>query len=243
MIGRQLLEEVEQRRWIDAVLTLSPFEAELEKWLGTAKIHWVPRTIIECTLEFNSVDGRVGCVSTLDHPPNFWGLVQLFDALDEAAPDSFRFRLVGQPRDAGRQLAKRYSFVEYLGPLSDQQLRQEAGTWCCFAHPLFEYAKGCSTKLGVCLGWGLPVATTEFGVRGYRWDVQAVPLAKTPVELASLVLARCTAAHFATHRQAMTAIWKNTPSASSIGSDIRDFLLAERNEEGSMKWQFAARSR
>jgi hypothetical protein len=154
-------------------------------------------------------------------------LVQLFDALDETAPDRFRFRLVGQPSDAGRQLAKEYHFVEYLGPLSEQQLRQEAGTWCCFVHPLFEYAKGCSTKLGVCLGWGLPVATTEFGVRGYRWDEKAVPLAGTPGELAEFVLARSRIEGSGAHRQAMASIHETTPSIFSVGKGIRSFLLAD----------------
>ena len=224
MLGRELLDEVEQRRWIDAVLTLSPFDAEVEKWLGTRRVLWVPRTIMEPRLEPRPVDERVGCVATLDHPPNLGGLLQLFDALEGKVSASFRFRLVGLPMREGVALAARYAFVEYLGSLSDQQLRSEAATWCCFVHPLFVYAKGCSMKLAVGLGWGLPVATTKFGARGYLWDEKLLPLASAPTGLVQLVLERCTASRFEKYQQETKHILAITPELAIIGAKIRSFF-------------------
>src|SRR5262249_41677476 len=142
MLGQQLLYEAEQRHWLNAVLTVSPFEVEIEKWLGSRRVLWVPRTIIEPQLMAQPVDQRVGCVSTLDHPPNADGLVQLLDGLNDKVSRDFRFRLVGQPVRQGTVLAQRYPFLDYLGPLSDAELRLEATTWCCFVHPIFLYAKG-----------------------------------------------------------------------------------------------------
>ena len=75
MIGRAFLDQMRQRRSIDAVLTLSSFEVDIEKWLGAAKVLWVPRTITGTGLSMAPVDQRVGCVSTLDHAPNFEGLI------------------------------------------------------------------------------------------------------------------------------------------------------------------------
>jgi hypothetical protein len=224
MLGRELFDEVEQRRWIDAVLTLSPLDAEVEKWLGSRRILWVPRTIMERRLEAQPVDQRVGCVSTLDHPPNSNGLLQLFDALEGKVSRNFRFRLVGSPTSQGSALAERYAFVEYLGALSDEQLRAEAATWCCFVHPLFDYAKGCSTKLAIGLGWGLPVATTKFGARGYLWDEQVLPLAETPNELTHNVLMCCTRERFKEHQQATNSIVVSAPDLLRVGSQLSDFL-------------------
>lgn len=225
-LGRQLLEAGEQRRWIDAVLTLSPFECEVEKWLGSGRVLWVPRSIMEARLDVRTVDQRVGCVSTLDHPPNLDGLRRLFDALEQRnVPPDFRFRLVGQPTGRGSALAERYAFVEYLGSLTDPELRSEAETWCCFVHPLFVYAKGCSTKLAFGVGWGLPVATTEFGARGYVWDHMDLPLAKTPAELAKFVLERSSRRDFPRYQQQTARILRRTPALKAIGEDIRAFLL------------------
>lgn len=226
MLGRNLLDEAEQRRWIDAVLTLSPLEVEVERWLGSSKVLWIPRIIPDSRLEMRTVNQRVGCVSTLDHMPNRDGLVKLFDALEGTVSPSFRFRLVGQPARHGAALAERYRFVEYLGPLTESELRLEAATWCCFVNPLFVYAKGCSTKLAVGMGWGLPVATTEFGARGYVWDRQALPLARSPPELAKLVLDRSSLSNFPVYQRELDAIIAKTPRLTVVGEQIRRFLLA-----------------
>jgi hypothetical protein len=194
MLGRALLDQLEQRRHLDAVVTLAPLDAEIERWLGARNVLSIPRTISCDRLVLRPVDGRVGCVATLDHPPNFSGLTRLLDALDGKTPTSFRLRLVGGPASCGATLARRHGFVDHLGPLNDDALRAEAATWCCFVNPIFVYSKGCSTKLAVALGWGLPIATTRYGARGYLWDEGAIPLADDPTELADLVLGHTSAA-------------------------------------------------
>jgi len=223
-LGRQLLEEAEQRRWIDAVLTLSPLEVEVEKWLGTSRVFRVPRIILEPPLQPKPVDGRVGCVSTLNHPPNLDGLLRLFDALERVSPDALNFRLVGQPEKDGIALAARYPFVDYLGPLSDGELRREAATWCCFVHPLFVYAKGCSTKLATGIGWGLPIATTDPGARGYDWLREMLPLPSSPEGLAQLVVERSRAESFERLAGQTSAVRAAAPSLAAVGAAVREFL-------------------
>ncbi len=225
MLGQALLEQMEQRRHVDAVLTLSPLDAEVEKWLGARKVLWVPRTIPGDSLKIRPMDGRVGCVATLDHPPNFSGLHDLLRELEGKRPPNFRLRLVGGPVACGAALAERYGFVEYLGPLTDGELRAEAASWCCFVNPIFVYSKGCSTKLAVGLGWGLPVATSRFGARGYTWDERAVPLAENPSGLAELVLERSRIEGFDVHCRATAGIIAISPDMKRVGSQIRDFLL------------------
>ena len=223
MLGRQLLDEARERGALDAVLTLSPIEADLERWLGARDVLWVPRTLVEAPLAARPVDGRVGCVSTLDHPPNRDGLERLFEALADLPP-GFRFRLVGGPRPSGERVAARHGFVDYLGPLDDGALRAEAATWCCFAHPLFVQAKGCSTKLAAPLAWGLPIATTPMGARGYVWDRGAAPLAESPAAMARDVIAASSAARFAEGSARTRRIADGTPRLPEVAAAIRAFL-------------------
>jgi hypothetical protein len=225
MLGRALLDQLEQRRHLDAVVTLSTLDAEIEKWLGARKVHSVPRTISRDRLTLRSVEGRVGCVATLDHPPNFSGLTRLLGALDGKTPANFRLRLVGSPSSCGARLAAQHGFVDYLGPLTDDALRAEAATWCCFVNPIFVYSKGCSTKLAVALGWGLPIASARYGARGYVWDESAIPLADDPTELADLVLARASPAQVSAHCRATDAIVAMSPDVAQAGAKIRDFVL------------------
>jgi hypothetical protein len=224
MIGESLLHQMDQRRWIDAVLTLSAFEVEIEKWLGAPKALWLPRMIVEPQLDTNPVDQRVGCVSTLDHPPNHQGLVELLEVLSTSASPTFRFRLVGAPQKIGIALMKRFSFVEYLGALSNSQLRSEAATWCCFVHPIFVYAKGCSTKLAIGVGWQLPIATTVYGARGYVWDSKRLPLAEDAKSLAEFVMQRCRKDVFDGYRMESRSIAALAPSLTQIGRQLREFL-------------------
>jgi hypothetical protein len=227
MLGQTLFAEAELRVILQAVLTLSPFEVQIEKWLGTRNVLWVPRTILEAELPWQPHDGRVGCVSTLDHPPNLRGLEDLFDAIGSLLGADFEFRLVGQPTREGHRLAARYSFVRYLGPLDDAELRAEASTWCCFVHPIFILAKGCSTKLAAPLGWGIPIATTEVGARGYLWDPSSLPLARSPSELANLLIERSTLAHGEIFKKQTQDIAALAPSMSQVAQQIRTFLLDE----------------
>ena len=155
-LGRQLLAECEQRHFFDHVFCLAPFEAEIERWLGARRVGWIPRTIpAGQTLDWQPDPTRVGCVSTVDHPPNREGLRLFLAEFDRIAPAGTRFRLVGGPLESGRELTRPFKSVDFLGPLDDAALRAEASTWSCFVHPIFCYAMGCSTKLAVALGWRL----------------------------------------------------------------------------------------
>jgi len=224
MLNRHLTEEREQRALLDAVITLSPLEVELEKSLGARRVTWLPGTVTGLPLDHKPVEGRVGCVSTLDHPPNWDGLVRLCHALVSRRPPELRLRLVGQPAPKGYALSQRYSFVEYLGPLEDAPLRDEASTWCCFVHPLFVTAKGRSTKLGVALGWGIPIATTEVGVRGYDWVKEKLPLFETPEELAKATIERSKLESFGLYRDQTIAIVRQTPSLEVTAAKVSEFL-------------------
>lgn len=151
--------------------------------------------------------------------------MRLLQELATIADPDLRFRLVGRPAEAGRKLARSFPFVEYVGALDDQALRREAATWCCFAHPLFVYAKGCSTKLAIGLGWGLPIATTEYGVRGYQWDASLMRLSGTPAELALAVVERSRSEQFPLFQQQTLKIVAQTPSLETVAQNAREFLL------------------
>jgi hypothetical protein len=226
MVGGKLEFEADYRRKLDASMCISPLDAELERWLGVPRTRWFTRPIRETPLDAHPVDGRVGCVATVDHGPNVQGLHALFDELRHDMPKNFSFRLVGGPEEAGRALAGRYPFVEYVGMLSDVQLRAEAATWSCFVHPIFAYARGCSTKCAVALGWAIPMATTVAGVRGYAWDPTILPLGSTASEVARMVIARSHVSRFDEHRRQTTAISNLQPSVDAIAADMKAFLLS-----------------
>lgn len=225
-LGGKLHCEADYRRHLDAALCLSPLDAELERWLGVRQTAWFSRPIRGMRLNPKPVNHQVGCVSTLDHPPNYHGLVELFAEFQRLPPDRLVFRLVGGPEDQGRRLAARYRFVEYLGRLSEADLRSEAESWSCFVHPLFHYARGCSTKVAVALGWGLPLATTMAGARGYVWDETIHPLAPTPRRLAALLLAESETSDFARRRERSLQIAALQPSSVQLADQMRHFLLS-----------------
>src|SRR6202030_3441853 len=163
--------------------------AEIERWLGAKAVTWLPRTIPHrAPLCWSPNPDRIGFVGTLDHPPNKDGLIRFLQALEPLAPENVELRLVGGPTAVGKELAERFRSVRYLGPLSNEHLDGEAATWSCFVHPLFCYARGCSTKLAVALSWQIPIATTAAGCRGYVWRDGVLPLAETPDLLARLAL-------------------------------------------------------
>jgi hypothetical protein len=231
-LGRELVRSAAERKWIDGVISLSPFDVEIEKWLGTKACLWAPATISDAPLAMQPIGGRVGCVSTLDHSPNWAGLIQLFEALQEAAtPSGFEVRLVGQPKKIGAEIAGKFPFVRYLGPLSDLDLAREATTWCSFINPIFVNAKGRSTKIGLALGWRLPIATTELGVRGYIWDQAMLPTAGTPSELARLVIDQSEVSNFDHHRKMTEAIAGRAPGRAQVAEEIRAFVEAIQKDK------------
>ncbi len=187
-LGRLLFTEMRERPEFAAVFCLSEVDLQIEHWLGTRRACLLPRIVEDRPLPWRPVPGRMGTVSTLDHPPNWDGLVRFCEALAAAGAADVRLRVVGGPAERGRALAAAHAGVEYLGPFDDAQLAAEAATWAVFVNPIFRYARGCSTKLAQPLSWRLPAATTRAGARGYRWDETVVPLANDAAELARLAL-------------------------------------------------------
>jgi hypothetical protein len=169
-LGRQIIEECKQRIYIDKVVCLAKFEAEIERWLGAREILVVPRIVRPAILNWTPVEGRSGFVGRLDHPPNLEGLLMFLDEMEKIGRTGLDVRIVGAPHEYGARLANRYPFVSYLGMLSDADLTSEAATWTCAINPVFCYARGASTKLAVLAGWGIPLVTTPQGERGYEWQ-------------------------------------------------------------------------
>lgn len=225
-LGSQVLQERNQRLEIDHVFCLAPFEAEIERWLGAKAVTWLPRTLPNRPpLSWSPHADRIGFVGTLDHPPNRDGLVRFLKALDPLSSRNLQFRLVGGPRAVGEELAESFRTVRYLGHLSDEVLDREAATWSCFVHPLFCYARGCSTKLAVALSWQIPIATTPAGCRGYVWREGALPLAETPETLARLTVRLTQPQAGLEAREQVKAIAGSMPGINEVAVTFRNALL------------------
>jgi hypothetical protein len=224
-LGRQFFAEAQQREAIDHVICLAPFEAEIERWLGARRVEWLPRTVPNQPLDWRPDPSRLGCVSTLNHPPNEEGLRLFLQEFAGLAPAGVRFRLVGGPASEGRALAARFAHVDYLGPLDEKALTAEAATWSCFVHPLFCYARGCSTKLAVALGWRLPIVTTAAGMRGYTWREGSVPCAEEPRELAALALRTLEPAAARAVRAQICVAARSAPTLAEVAARLREILL------------------
>ena len=223
-LGRQLFAETAQRQAIDHVICLAPFEVEIERWLGARRVDWLPRTVPDQPLEWRPDPSRLGCVSTVNHPPNAEGLTLFLEAFERLAPADVRFRLVGGPAPEGRALAARFRCLDYLGPLDEAALTAEAATWSCFVHPLFCYARGCSTKLAVALGWRLPIVTTSAGRRGYTWREGSVPCAEEPRELAALALRTLDPAVARAVRAQICLAARSAPTLPDVATRLREIL-------------------
>ena len=224
-LGRQLFAEVGQRRAIDHVICLAPFEVEIERWLGARRVDWLQRTVPDQTLDWRPDPSRLGCVSTVNHPPNVEGLTLFLQEFERLAPADVRFRLVGGPAPEGRALAARFRHLDYLGPLDETTLAAEAATWSCFVHPLFCYARGCSTKLAMALGWRLPIVTTPAGMRGYTWREGDVPCAEEPRDLAALALRTLDPTVSRAVREQVCLAARSAPTLPEVAARLREILL------------------
>lgn len=183
-LGRTIQEEIHQRQAIDLVICICQEDVLFEQWLGAPQCLFLPRSIEVQDLNLKPLAGRVGCVATLNHEPNVDGIRQLAKELD--CSGDIVLRLVGGPVEVGKRLQEQFNAIEYVGRLSDEQLFDEAATWSAFVNPVFCQARGASTKVATALGWGLPVATTVVGARGYCWDESVIPLARSRKGLAEI---------------------------------------------------------
>jgi hypothetical protein len=227
-LGRQLFAELAQRQNIDYVFCLASFEAEIERWLGAKRVEWLPRVKSRAEpLNWRPLGTRLGCVSTLDHPPNREGIELLLDELDTSESGAFEFRIVGGPAKVGHDMAQRHRNVKYLGQVSNSELKREASTWNAFVHPLFCYARGCSTKLATALSWQIPIVTTPEGARGYVWREGNLPMAQSPSALAELALTFLDDSSAAKARADVQQIAETMPSLQEIAQRVRDILFVE----------------
>jgi glycosyltransferase involved in cell wall biosynthesis len=178
-----------RQKLIDAVLTVSPIEESLEKWLGAAHVLMVPRIVTTQFINRNPVLGRVGFIGDLSHAPNYFGIDELCKAIALLpTKELITLRLVGSPAAVGKQLEKNYPFVNYLDYMDNNALQQEVASWTYFLNPVFYYSRGVSTKLAKALGWGLPVISTDIGCRGYEWERGSLVIVESPADMANAVL-------------------------------------------------------
>lgn len=101
-------------------------------------------------------------------------------------------------------------------------------------HPLFWHARGASTKIATAINWGLPVATTPAGLRGYHWRDGDIATAAEPDELASLVrkLAQDRAALEAA-RANVIRVGQTWPTLTELGRQVRAALEDVRARRAS----------
>jgi len=223
-LGAQLFAELHHHQPCDLVFCLSVNDQNAERWLGARRVHWLPRTVEAEPLSWAPIADRIGTVGTLDHAPNVEGILEFCRTLEAVSPGSLRLRLVGRPTDAGQRIADRFPFVDYLGGLNDAEFQAEAASWCAFINPIFCYARGASTKLAVPLIWGLPVASTRAGARGFFWDEALVPLADTPAELVQFARQLADPARAALVRDAILGLVARSPRLADVAASVRERL-------------------
>jgi len=223
-LGRLLVEETSHSPYIDHVFCLAPFEVEIEKWLGAKRATHIPRTINESPLNWKPIKGRVGYVGRLDHAPKKEGLLLVLNELKKTKGNIIELRIVGSPVEEGQKLSEAYEFVNYLGELSDEELREDASTWSTFINPIFCYAMGCSTKLAVALGWEIPIITTTMGIRGYVWKEGNIPITDEAENFANLVLEYSDPVKSTPIKEETQKIRNSSPNIVDIADIIKNSL-------------------
>jgi len=173
--------------FLDAVFSISETEKEINNWLGAKKSVFIPRILQKRFLDWKPVLGRVGFVGTLNHKPNFDGLKMLLEALNHKRQENIEVQIIGSPAELGKQLENEYNFVKYLGRLTDEAVENAAKNWAMVLNPVFWYSRGASTKLAQAIGWGIPIATTKAGNRGYVWKKGLLPEFSLPKEVADFI--------------------------------------------------------
>lgn len=152
---------------LDAVVTISEHESYINQWLGADKILYLPRILEPKFIKWEPEENVIGFVGTLDHFPNYHGIELLANQLHAKAFNGI-LKLIGGPKSFGEKLAGKYSFISYLGHLSNEELFHEVAKWSIFINPIFWYARGSSTKASQAINWGIPILSTKAGIRGYH---------------------------------------------------------------------------
>lgn len=226
-LGQTLIEECKHRQHLDAILCLSDFELEIEKWLGARRALSVPRVVKKSPVDWSPVQGRIGYVGRLDHPPNLEGLLAVLRELRRRNDDGcVEVRLVGAPVNVGRELEREFGFVRYLDVLTDAELAQEAASWTCSINPILCFAMGASTKLAVIISWGIPVITTPQGARGYEWRGGGPKICGDIGSFASAMVVLATDdAERRSARDQVLGLLHDPVNIQDVATRIREFLL------------------
>jgi len=169
---------------LDAVITLSETEKQIENWFGGKRVYFLPRRLYADFLDYKPVMGRVGFMGRLDHPPNYQGISMVLEQLNGTKAD---IRIVGAPNEWGNKLQQQFPFVKYLGELSDAGLEEEVSTWSLLLNPVWWYSTGASTKLAKAISWGVPIISTTAGNRGYQWSGGELLMSESPAEMAAKI--------------------------------------------------------
>lgn len=225
LLANTVLDEINFRKDVDHVFTLSEQEVVFERWLGSKSVSWLPRTIHPNPLNWEPIAGRAGFVGTLEHPPNYNGLFEVLSNLQSQGMFDGSIRIVSGSEKLGKQLAEKFSFVNYLGRLSAEALQVEAASWCWFIHPLFCWSRGCSTKLADALEWQIPVLTTEAGCRGYTWTNGNVVKASNPEEFCKYLVQASTITNLKESKVNVEIVSAKSPQLMDITCTVNDTLL------------------
>lgn len=170
-------------KYLDGVVALSETEKQIENWYGAKRAVFLPRRLFADFVVHKPNPNRIGFVGRLDHPPNIQGISILLDEMIKNSNNQIKLRLVGAPVEHGNKIAEKYNCVEYLGELTDKELDEEITTWSFLLNPVWWYSTGASTKLAKAISWGIPIATTTAGMRGYYWNKGSLLIADTPAEM------------------------------------------------------------
>lgn len=170
-------------RYVDGIIALSETEKEIENWFGGKRVAFLPRRLYTDFLNFKPNLNRIGFVGRLDHPPNIQGISIFLDEMIKGSNHNIKCRLVGYPAEQGKRIAQKYNCVEYLGELTDSELETEVSSWSFLLNPVWWYSTGASTKLSKAISWGIPIATTTAGMRGYFWKKGHLLVADTPADM------------------------------------------------------------
>jgi len=178
---QQVLENCFFDNLLNGVIVMSEQEVGINQWLGAKNILYLPRILEPRFIEWQGQTGVVGFLGTLDHLPNKLGIEYLASSLKETG-FAGSLRIVGGPEKVGKALADKFSFINYLGPITDSELHQEIKKWSVFLNPVFWYARGASTKLALAISYGLPLITTPAGCRGYELSDNSITCADNTPE-------------------------------------------------------------
>lgn len=225
LLADTVLDEMNFRKELDHVFTLSEQEVAFERWLGAKSASWLPRTISPKPLDWKPTAGRVGFVGTLGHPPNYEGLFSVLSNLQNQHKFDGCVRIISGSEKLGNYLEKCFPFVNYLGRLDANALQAEAASWCWFIHPLFCWSRGCSTKLADALEWQIPVLTTEAGCRGYTWSHGNVMTVNSPEEFCNYLISASMVSNLGEEKENVTLASLTSPQTKDVALMINHVLF------------------